>query len=99
MIRKEENSDDEIENNKIDILEFDEHKEMSIDMSLDVDGKMMEDENDEVIDITYKTYLKYFNTYWNGPIFFLSGNLAMVGFMVCSLAQDYLIGDWALKPN
>ena len=82
-------------------FEFEE-KEKSIDeieMSFDIDGKMMENENDEVIDITLATYKKYFGHYWNGTVFFLLGNLAMIGFMMCWLGGDYLIGNWATKPD
>lgn len=60
---------------------------------------MMSDENDEKINVNFKSYKSYFGQYWNGCVFFVLANFAMVGFMVCWLSGDYLVGNWAMQPD
>lgn len=64
---------------------------------LEEDGKMMEDENNEIIKIDWKCYKKYFGRYWNGCTFLVLGNLSMVGYMASWMAGDYLVGNWTTQ--
>ena len=63
------------------------------------EGKMMVKEQDEVIEITFGSYYRYFMHYWNGCVFFTLGNLSMICFMICWMSGDYLVGNWALQPD
>lgn len=61
---------------------------------LEEDGKMMEDENNEIIKVDWRCYRTYFGRYWRGYTFFLLANLSMIGYMASWMAGDYLVGNW-----
>ena len=58
---------------------------------------MMEDENDEKIDISFECYKNFFMKYWQGPKFFLFGNLTFLCGTLFWMSGDYVIGYWTTK--
>lgn len=63
-------------------------------MSLENDGRIIKDENEEIIRVEVRSYLDLLNFgggYWN--LVFL--NLVMLCFVLCKIKTDYTIGLWA----
>lgn len=58
------------------------------------DGKILEDEEDEIITVEAKTYLRYMRLS-GGWCSYLFLNLLLVGFILTKIYGDYLIGDWS----
>ena len=63
------------------------------------DGKMMEDENDEKIDINLKCYYQFFKKYWQGWTFLIAGNLTFIAGTMFWMSGDYVIGYWTTKKD
>ena len=57
-------------------------------------GKMIKDENEEVIKITWRTYRNYFGKYYGGLPFLATTNVSMVLYCLSSIGCDYIVGDW-----
>lgn len=55
---------------------------------------MIKDENEEIIDISFKTYKDYVGKYFGGCAFLLITNFSMQLYAFFSLAADYVVGDW-----
>lgn len=58
-------------------------------------GKIISDENDELIKIDFKSYKRYFMNYYGGWSFIILSQLAMTLFIVSKLANDYMMGAWS----
>jgi hypothetical protein len=59
-----------------------------------IDGKILENEEDEIIIVEAKTYARYMRMS-GGWCMYLSLNLCLVGFILTKVYGDYLIGDWS----
>jgi hypothetical protein len=62
-------------------------------------GKMISDENEEIIEVTFKTYKDYVGKYFGGCCFLLITNFSMQLYTFFTLAADYVIGDWTIQPD
>jgi len=62
-------------------------------------GKMIKDENEEVIKITSDTWKEYIWKYTGGYKLILFSNIAMILFTCSSLSSDYIIGDWTSQKD
>ena len=62
-------------------------------------GKMIKDENEEVIKITWRTYRNYFGKYYGGWPFLIITNVSMVLYCVSSIGCDYVVGDWTSQKD
>lgn len=58
-------------------------------------GRMTTNENDQKLEVTYKTYQRYIFRYFGGWKFIITSNLAIIAFTQCKLYNDYLLGVWA----
>lgn len=58
-------------------------------------GKIISDENDEIIKIDFNCYKRYFMNYYGGWTFIILSQLSMIFFIVSKLANDYMIGAWS----
>ena len=61
-------------------------------------GKIITDENEENIQISFSTYKKFFGRYYGFSFFFCSQS-AMFLFIFSRIANDYIIGTWAHDEN
>ena len=57
-------------------------------------GKIMTDENEEKIQISFGTYKRWFGQYYGGS-FLLATQAAMLLFAASRIGSDYTIGFWA----
>lgn len=57
-------------------------------------GKMIKDENNEEIKITWDCYKQYVGGYFGGWGLLFMSNLAMILLTACSIGSDIVIGDW-----
>mmetsp|Transcript_17853 Transcript_17853/g.30299 ORF Transcript_17853/g.30299 Transcript_17853/m.30299 type:complete len:632 (+) Transcript_17853:2840-4735(+) len=57
-------------------------------------GKIMTNENDEVISVGFWAYWVYFSRYY-GPFFVLCLGMAMSTILACRIGFDYMIGQWS----
>ena len=62
-------------------------------------GKIITDEDDELIKIGFNTYKDYFMNYYGGWKFIILVNSAMVVFTGFRLCTDYITGKWADDPD
>ena len=62
------------------------------------DGRLIKDENEEVIIVSWSTYLKFFRKGGNWCLFVLL-QVLMLGFTVCKILTDYAIGNWVEEPT
>jgi len=58
------------------------------------DGRIIKDENEEVIRVTGSTYLQLLQ-YCGGWPYLLLLNFVMLAFVLCKIKTDYTIGLWA----
>ena len=84
----------ESEEADVDVDEEEQEDQEEIKSVKKSDGKMMEDENDEKIDITWDCYKNYFMKYWQGPKFFIFGIVTYFFGMIFWMSGDYVIGYW-----
>lgn len=61
-------------------------------------GKIITDEDDEKIKITFNSYSSYFNKYY-GCSFYFTVIFAMSGVICGRVGSDYTIGQWAFDRN
>jgi hypothetical protein len=80
-------------------------EKLDLDGDTDVDlrvkekkGKIMTDENEEKIQISFITYKKWFGRYY-GISFFIVSQLTMFFFTFSRITSDYVIGYWAHNTN
>ena len=66
-------------------------------VSAEDDGRIIKDENEEIIKVVFKSYLKLLKAGggW-GNLFILQ--FIMIGFVCCKILTDYTIGQWAERP-
>ena len=62
-------------------------------------GKLIKDENDEEIRTTLQTYKNYFGIYWGGAKFIVITCTFMMTYCFCSVAGDYVVGDWSNQKD
>lgn len=62
-------------------------------------GKIITDEDDELIKVGVNTYKEYFFGYYGGWRFILIVNTAMMVFLAFKLCADYITGKWADDPD
>ena len=63
-------------------------------ISSDNDGKIIKNENDEIISVNLLSYAKLVQ-FSNGILPHICLFLAMCGFSYCKIKTDYVIGQWA----
>lgn len=63
------------------------------------EGKMMSNENDEVIQVNFGTYKRYFLEYYGGWRFVFTSQLAMILFLTSQFMENYIVGAWADDPK
>ena len=74
---------------------------MSLDMSKrknkakERKGKIIDDENEENIQVTFSIYKQYFMNYFGGWVYIFLSQLGCVFFLVALLANNYVIGEWS----
>lgn len=62
-------------------------------------GKITSNEQDEKVVVTFSSYYQYFFRFFGGTIFFLISISCMVMFILAKMGADYIVGDWAEKPD
>lgn len=62
-------------------------------------GKMIKDENDEQVKVTFQTYKDYIGGYFGGCSMIFVSNLSMILFTAFALGADYVIGDWTSQKD
>ena len=62
-------------------------------------GKMIQNENEEVIKITSDTWKEYIGKYFGGCKLIIISNIAMILFTCFGLSSDYIIGDWTSQKD
>jgi hypothetical protein len=65
----------------------------------DQKGKIIEDENEEEISVTYSSYREYFMGYYGGYAFLFLSQLGSVVFLATLLANNYIIGEWSRSTD
>ena len=60
----------------------------------DHDGKIIKNENDEIIKVNFFSYSKLLQ-FANGLLPLICVYLSMCGFSYCEIKTDYVIGQWA----
>jgi ATP-binding cassette subfamily C (CFTR/MRP) protein 1 len=63
------------------------------------EGKMMSNENDEVIQVNFSTYYRYFIEYYGGWRFVFTSQIAMLLFLTSQFLENYIVGSWADDPK
>jgi len=61
-------------------------------------GKMMDDENEEVINVEWSTYKAYVKMFGGWKVF-IGINIIMMGYMATSIISNYLLGQWSDTIN
>jgi hypothetical protein len=56
---------------------------------------MMTKESDELIEVGFRTYARYFLDYYGGWHFVIVSQVAMMLFLASQFAENYVIGRWA----
>lgn len=75
--------------------ESEEEKEEEKDHEHQTDGKLMEDENDEKIEVNYETYRNFFKEYYDGGWQILAVAVLTKGGESClGMLNTYVQGDW-----
>lgn len=62
-------------------------------------GKMIKDESEEKINVTWQTYKDYFGGYFGGCTMIVVSNIAMILYTSFALSADYIIGDWTSQKD
>lgn len=62
-------------------------------------GKITTNEQDEKIAVTLSSYYAYFSRFYGGAIFFVISISCMVGFILCKMGADYIVGNWAERDD
>lgn len=62
-------------------------------------GKIIEDENDEEIIVTFDIYRKYFMGYYGGCVFLFLSQLGSIFFLATLLINNYIIGEWSRSTD
>lgn len=62
-------------------------------MTKEADGKIIKDENEEIIEVKMSDYVRLLKTAGGWPQFvFLQ--IIMIGFTICNIQTVYTIGQW-----
>ena len=59
---------------------------------------MTTDENEEDVDVAFSTVFRFFKRYY-GCSWLITSQLGMLYFTLARIANDYILGDWAEKPE
>lgn len=62
-------------------------------------GKIIEDENEETIEVSFAIYKQYFMKYYGGCCYIFLSQLGSVFFLVTLLGNNYVIGEWSRSDD
>jgi len=68
---------------------------VQLDKSKRNNGKIVSDEDDEIIKVGWNCYKTFFKNYFGGWKFILITIFAQVMFNISRIGSDFLIGNWA----
>jgi ABC-type multidrug transport system fused ATPase/permease subunit len=76
-----------------------ESHELSVHLEGDKRGKMMTDEDDEIIEVNFGTYKRYVMDFYGGWCFIFMSQFAMILVLCSDLTLEYVIGAWGNDPE
>ena len=62
-------------------------------------GEITTNEQDEKIVVTFNSYYSFFTQFYGGLVFFVISISCMVGFILCKMGADYIVGNWAERDD
>ena len=73
--------------------------ELSVHLEGEKRGKMMTDEDDEIIEVNFGTYKRYVMDFYGGWSFIFMSQFAMILVLCSDLSLEYVIGAWGNDPE
>ena len=62
-------------------------------------GEITTNEQDEKIVVTFNSYHSFFTQFYGCLVFFVISISCMVGFILCKMGADYIVGNWAERDD